>query len=516
MPVANRRQQALPLLMSPSALNGNKLFPIFLKLENLRVLIIGGGKIGLEKIEAVLGNSPGTQVTLVAPSVLPEIYTLQSHHPLVQIHLREYVVSDLENQDLVITATGNRTLSEQIKAEAKHKSLLVNVADTPDLCDFYLGSIVQKGDLKIAISTNGKSPTMAKRVKEVLNDVFPDETQEVLENLSAIRGQLKGDFERKVKHLNEITAVMVAKKPAPGVRFTRNIKVATLYSLAVITLMIIGHLLLTYLPVGGLRILAGNIYDHLDPRILLYISGGFIAQMIDGAFGMAYGVSVTTFLLSLGIPAITPAVASASMHASEIFTTGSSSLVYMRYKNVNMKLFRKLLLPGALGAIAGAFAISYISKDYIKLVKPLVALYTLFLGVIIILRATRVGTNKSKKIKRIVPVAAAGGFLDSIGGGGWGPIVTTSLIAGGRNLRYAVGSSHLAKFFVAIISTITFISIIGLQHWQIIFGLVIGGMIAAPFSIYFSNKLPIKTGLITVGSVVIVVSLRILILTFLR
>lgn len=502
--------------MSPSNLHGNKLFPIFLKLENLRVLIIGGGKIGLEKIEAVLGNSPATRVTLVSQTVLPEILALKVRFPHIVLQLKSYEAADLENQDLIITATGNRELSGQIKTDAREKNLLVNVADTPDLCDFYLGSIVQKGDLKIAISTNGKSPTMAKRVKEVLNDVFPDETQEVLENLSVIRGKLKGDFESKVKHLNEITSVMVGVKPVRKNGFYRNIRVATLYSLAVILLMIIGHILLTYIPVMGMKTLVSNIYASLDPGILLYISGGFIAQMIDGAFGMAYGVSVTTFLLSLGIPAITPAVASASMHASEIFTTGSSSLVYMRYKNVNMKLFRKLLLPGALGAIGGAFAISFISKDYLKLVKPLVAFYTLTLGLIIIFRAVRTGTSKSRKIKRIVPVAAAGGFLDSVGGGGWGPIVTTSLIAGGRNLRYAVGSSHLAKFFVAIISTITFISIIGLQHWQIIFGLVIGGMIAAPFSIYLSNKLPIKAGLITVGSVVVLVSLRILILAFLK
>jgi len=230
--------------------------------------------------------------------------------------------------------------------------------------------------------------------------------------------------------------------------------------------------------------------------------------------GMAYGVSVTTFLLSLGLPAITPAVASASMHASEIFTTGSSSLVYMRYKNVNMKLFKKLLIPGALGAIGGALAISFISKEYFSVVKPIVATYTLILGLIIIIRAIRVSNRKAKKFKNIQPIAAAGGFLDSVGGGGWGPIVTTSLIAGGRNFRYAVGSSHLAKFFVALISTLTFFTVIGISHWQIIFGLVIGGMVAAPISIYFSNKIPIKAGLILVGSLVIIVSLRIIIMTF--
>src|SRR5207245_331354 len=128
-----------------------------------------------------------------------------------------------------------------------------------------------------------------------------------------------------------------------------------------------------FVPLTGFKDLVTGVIGKLDSHMMLYIAGGFTAQMIDGALGMAYGVSVTTFLLSLGIPAITPAIASASMHASEIFTTGSSSLVYMRYKNVNMKLFRKILWPGALGAVAGALAISFVSKKYFSIVKPVIA-----------------------------------------------------------------------------------------------------------------------------------------------
>jgi siroheme synthase-like protein len=494
----------------------NKLFPVFLKMETLHILIVGGGKIALEKVTSVLSNSPATRVLLVAPEILPELFLLKNEYPSFVIKQREYETSDLDQVDLLISATGNRVFGERIRKDAQDRRLLVNIADTPELCDFYLGAIVSKGDLKIAISTNGKSPTIAKRFKEVLNDAFPGEIQEVLENLSTIRTSLKGDMAEKVKQLNAITSVLVMKKTEPGKHILKRIRIAVAYSCVVLFLMILGHILFAYMTEANLRNLAENIYRNLDKHLFLYIAGGFVAQMIDGALGMAYGVSVTTFLLSLGLPVITPAVASASMHASEIFTTGSSSLVYMRYKNVNMKLFRKLVLPGAIGAVAGAMAISFISKEWIQIVKPLVALYTLSLGLIIIFRAVKISSRKAKKIRRIVPVAAAGGFLDSVGGGGWGPIVTTSLIAGGRNLRYAVGSSHLAKFFVAIISTITFICLIGLQQWQIMFGLIIGSMIAAPISIYFSNKIPIKGGLILVGVVVILVSLRILILTFIR
>jgi uncharacterized protein len=497
-----------------SEVANNKLFPVFLKLENLNVLLVGGGAIAHEKLSAILNNSPQTKIKLVAESISEEIKQLAAGISSIELNERKYARSDLKNVNIAISAVGDLALSEEIKKDANEAGVLLNAADKPSLCDFYLGSIVQKGDLKIAISTNGKSPTMAKRIKETLNDVFPDETQEVLENLFTIRENLKGNFDHKVKTLNHITKELALPKQKPNT--AKRIRVAAFYSLAVIVLMLAGHLILSYVPAESLRDLGNVIMSNLDENFVLFVLGGFIAQMIDGALGMAYGVSVTTFLLSLGIPAITPAVASASMHASEIFTTGSSSLVYMRYKNVNIKLFKKLLIPGILGAVLGAASVAFISKDDILWVKPLVAIYTLILGSLIVIRALNVSLRKKNKIRKIFPVALIGGYLDSLGGGGWGPIVTTSLVAGGRNLRYSIGSSHLAKFFVALISTITFFMIIGLSHWQIIFGLVIGGMVAAPISIYFSNKVPTKKGLVLVGTLVIIISLKTIIQTLLR
>lgn len=296
---------------------------------------------------------------------------------------------------------------------------------------------------------------------------------------------------------------------------SRKLKVATWYSLGILVLLGISYFAYTLLPHNEIGNACSYLKEHMDKYLFLYMLGGFLAQLIDGALGMAYGVSVTTFLLSLGLPGITPAVASASMHASEIFTTGSSSLIYMRYKNINMKLFRKLLWPGAIGAVLGASVISLISKQYIVIVKPIIGVYTLILGVLIIVKAIKVSQRKTKKVKYIQPIAALGGFFDSVGGGGWGPIVTTSLIAGGRHLRYSIGSSHLAKFFVAIISTATFFIMIGVEHLQIIFGLIVGGMIAAPISIFISRKIPVKGGLILVGALVIIVSLRNIIQIFL-
>lgn len=186
-------------------MEGNNLFPVFLKLEFLQTLIVGGGHVGLEKLSAILKNSPHARVTLVARSIQDGIKELASKHPAVKLEERNFKLWDLWDKDLVLLATDNRTLHESIRTFARSKRLLINVADTPDLCDFYLGSVVTRGNLKIGISTNGKSPTVAKRIREYLEDALPENTNDVLENMNRIREQIKGDFANKVKVLNEIT-----------------------------------------------------------------------------------------------------------------------------------------------------------------------------------------------------------------------------------------------------------------------------------------------------------------------
>lgn len=241
--------------------------------------------------------------------------------------------------------------------------------------------------------------------------------------------------------------------------------------------------------------------SQLSGDFLFFVMAGFIAQMIDGALGMAYGVSASTFLMTLGV---SPAAASASIHTSEIFTSGVSGLMHLRFRNVNKKLLKTLLLPGVIGAALGAYILSSLEvyKDFIR---PVIALYTLYLGVLIIRKALIGGRNRIKT-KNIPRLAVFGGFMDSIGGGGWGPIVSSTLIAGGRHPRYTIGSVNLAEFFVALASSVTFLAVIGLHHWQIIAGLILGGIVAAPIAAYFSKSLPIKTMLILVGVVVIAVS----------
>ncbi|WP_337041447.1 precorrin-2 dehydrogenase/sirohydrochlorin ferrochelatase family protein [Emticicia sp. 17c] len=185
----------------------NTLFPIFLKLEELHTLIVGGGNVGLEKLEAVLRNSPQARVTLVAPEIRDEIKALAQKHRVTLIYAA-YANTHLENADIVIAGTNDKAVNKQVQEDCKARKILVNIADTPDLCDFYLSSVVQKDDLKIAISTNGKSPTFAKRFREILEEILPDNLQETLDNLQTIRNKLKGDFQEKVQKLNEITRVM--------------------------------------------------------------------------------------------------------------------------------------------------------------------------------------------------------------------------------------------------------------------------------------------------------------------
>ncbi len=186
----------------------NTLFPIFVKAEQLRILIVGGGYVGLEKVSAVLANAPTAPVTLVAPEIRSEIHELAAQHPNLTLLLERYTPDLLPGHDLVIVGTNDKAVNRQAQQDCKARRILVNVADTPDLCDFYLSSVVRKGDLKIAISTNGKSPTFAKRFREMLEDILPDTIQETLDNLTAIRKQLTGDFVAKMDRLNEITKVL--------------------------------------------------------------------------------------------------------------------------------------------------------------------------------------------------------------------------------------------------------------------------------------------------------------------
>lgn len=194
----------------------NELFPIFLKVHELDVLIVGGGNVALEKLTFLLKGSPNAKVTVVAKMFRKDIHELAADHHSVKLIERAFDEADLNGKQLAILATDNRLLHEQIKTIAKQKGILTNVADTPDLCDFYLGGVVTKGDLKIAISTNGKSPTLAKRLRQVFEEELPNDTQELIDNLNSFRKTLKDDFGHKVRTLNELTATLLSRSQDPN------------------------------------------------------------------------------------------------------------------------------------------------------------------------------------------------------------------------------------------------------------------------------------------------------------
>lgn len=495
----------------------NTLYPIFLKLERLSLLIIGGGKIALEKLESILGNSPNTFIKLVAKEIIPEIRSLQSRFPNLTLYERAYNIYDFKDVDLAVIAVNDIVLAGQIRNLAYQQKVLVNVADKPDLCDFYLGSIVKKGSLKIAISTNGKSPTIAKRLRETFTEIIPDEMDDVLENMQNIRNQLKGDFNYKVKELNRVTTEYLSDEKNDQSKLDLDIeKLISITKIAQrkanIYLAIIGVLLL--FGVLGFIIYQFNLSSDIqiflskDGHIFYWmLLAGFLAEIVAGSMGMGYGVICTTILLLLNVP---PPVVSASIHSAESFTTAAGSFSHYKLGNVNKKMVLVLFPLAIIGSVIGALTLSHYGEYYAHIVKPIIACYTLYLGVNILRNAFKEKIKertKTKKRTNLRVLGLVGGFIDSFAGGGWGPLVTGTLIKEGRIPRYVVGSSTVAKFLLTITSAVTFIFTIGIHHWNIVLGLLLGGIFTAPFSAMLTSKLPTKKMFVVVGIVVIVMSL---------
>lgn len=473
----------------------NALYPIFVKFENFDILIVGGGNVGLEKITSVLNNSPRAHVTLVGETILPEIRSFAANFENVILLEKAFEPSDLDDKNFAIIATDNKELNHSIKLLTESRRILTNVADTPDLCDFYLGSIVQKGDLKIAISTNGKSPTIAKRLKEVLNAALPNELDAVLQNMHQIRNKLNGNFAHKVKVLNRLTRSLAINGEELGTR-----PVARAWRrIATIAMAAFGLLLFTNI------IFVTGLHDQVEPQFWAFLLIGFLAQMVDGMLGMGYGVTSAIGLMSMNVNV---AAISASIHTAEIFTAGASGYSHYKFGNINKKLFKAILIPGIIGAIAGALLLMYLDVNGSKFVKLLLAVYMMVLGVRILTKAFQQNAVK-KKVKNVGWLAGAGGFLDSFGSGGWGPLVTGTLITKGKTPRHVVGSVSLSEFFVTLASALTFFTVLGIQHWQVTLGLLLGGVVAAPIAAKLTGKLPRKQMMIGVGGIIVIWSMQI-------
>lgn len=235
-------------------------------------------------------------------------------------------------------------------------------------------------------------------------------------------------------------------------------------------------------------------------EILLYVAVGFAAQLVDGALGMAYGVMASSVLLSTGVP---PAVASACVHAAEVFTTGTSGMAHWWAGNIDRRLVLRLVLPGMIGGAIGAYVLSIVPGE---LIRPWVSAYLLVLGFIILWKAYRQPDPHSEPPKGVEPLGLFGGMLDAMGGGGWGPLVTSTLLGFGAAPRTVIGSVNLTEFFVTLTISATFVATIGISLWPIVAGLVIGGVLAAPFAALTVRHFPTRGLMIVVGAVVIALS----------
>ena len=481
----------------------NTLFPVFLKTETAHFLIVGGGNVGLEKAETLLKQNSSIRLTIVATYFHPKLTKIISQHENISFFERSFEEKDLENKDFVIITTDKPEINLEVRELAKAKGIKVNAADQPDLCDFYLGSIVTKGNLKIAISTNGKSPVLARRMREYFTEVIPDNIEDNINDLNKFRSNHKGSFQEKLADLNEITSGFQKNKKQKNSKKYKQLA----FTLAVSFLMLfIGYGLSTIVSISDVKYGLSHVPNEFYGMLLI----GFLAQLVDGAVGLGYGVTCATSMMLLGInlPAI-----SGSIHTAEMFSSGVSGYSHYKFGNVNKKLLLWLAIPGVFGAISGAMLLIYLGNKYVKIAYIVLSIYTMIIGIRLIILAYR-KVKEKKKIGNTGFLGFSGGFLDAFGGGGWGPIVTSTLLSKGRKSNYVVGTVSLAEFFVTLAAAVTFFASLGVSHWYIITGLILGGITAAPLAAKLAGKLPQKTALLLVATLVIVFSVRILLKVF--
>lgn len=423
-------------------------FPIFINASNNRILIVGGGKLAAESLNDIFQNITDPDITLVSLSISDDILLLLNENQSVKVFNRDFISDDFSEADLVIVATEDSVSDDKIVSILKENKKLYFLPNRPLESTFFLSD-----NSNIEISENTFIPL--------------------------INGEKKWR------------------------------RIAMVFFLAFV-LLLIGNILSFYIGFKDLEVAYNYLNANTDERFFWLFIVGFLAQLIDGALGMGYGVTCTAALLYIGIPL--PAISS-SIHTAEMFSSGASGFSHYKFGNINKKLFKNILIPGVLGAIIGALLLSYLGEKYAGIIKPILAAYTFILGLRILLNAFK--KNKiRKKTKRVGWLAGAGGFLDSFGGGGWGPLVTSTLISKGKTPRYVIGTVSLTEFFVTFASALTFFSVIGISHWQLIAALILGGVLAAPIAARLAGKLPVKAMFIGVGSLVIIWSLNVLLKTF--
>jgi uncharacterized membrane protein YfcA len=420
--------------------------PLQITSPDVEWVVIGGGLQAFESLSRLVSKGQQLSITVIAPVFSGKVEALLASNEQVRVLRKEYDAYDLSETHFVIAATDDEVLNECIRNEAALHRVLVCTPGAPHSSDFVM-------EENIAVQDSNK-------------------------------------------------------KESAGLWFQRNSEqpwkqLASQLVLAFL-LMVIGHIIISYLPLPSIQEIWVSAQPYFDKQFLFFVLAGFLAQMVDGMLSMGYGVTSATCLISFGV---NPVAVSAAIHTSEVFASGISGYSHYKFGNVNKKLFRHLVIPGVLGAILGALMLVFLGEKAGKWLMPVMALYAGFLGLKILFKAFQL-QPKNRKVKRVGWLAGMGGFLDSFGGGGWGPIVTSSLIAKGRSPKYTIGSVSLTEFFVTLASAVTFFVTVGVSHWNIVLGLLIGGAVAAPFAARLAGKLPRKTMMIAVGIMVMVWCIR--------
>lgn len=472
-----------------------QLLPLYFDTQNLSVLLVGGGSVALQKLNQVLSNSPQTKIGIVGDCISDELKSVAEEIETIEICERKYSIADIEEADLIIIAVESPLEKRQIKTDALAKGKFIHVAGEPSASNFFLD------DSELENEILNTAATKEKHQENIGNDL-----QDILKNLQTYEFGVNEAFDEKVKQLNDITKVLLAKQinlKKVSTPVSKKWQRIVFFSLLAFLFMILGHTVLSFIPFRDIVDYAGKIPAYVDTQsFLLMMLCGFLAQMADGSLGMGYGTISTTFLLANGV---NPAIVSSRVHAARVFSSGVSGFSHHRFGNINKKLFKTLVIPGVIGAVFGA-TLAFFAQDYSDWVRIPVSLYTIYLGIFIIRKAYK-KRNPLNKVKRAGWLATAGGFLDAFAGGGYGSLVTSTLISKRKSPRFVIGSVCLSEFFVVLASSITFFIFLKSIPFLDVAGLIIGGLIAAPIAVRLVGKLPLKIMFLLIGSLVILTSI---------
>lgn len=499
-----------------SLFQDHKMHPFFLNLERIPLVIAGSDEVILKFLKEVTENSTSRKISVFDFYFSEEFLNFSKQQSQIQLFEKNLEINDLQEFCLLLISTEHFYQEENLLKVSRKKNVLVHIIGKPEISDFSLLSVIKKESVTLGISSNDYAPEVQKRIDRIIENALPIDLDQFIEQLDFANKNPLMNRGEELKILDQITAEYLEKKEktkVPDVEFENFAKInKAVRRRANIYLGIIGGLL-------TIGILSYILFEfQLLPDISHFLSQdnhifykmlavGFGAEIVAGSMGMGYGVICTTLLLMMNVP---PPIVSSSIHSAESFTSLAGSISHFKLKNVNLKLVKALAIPAILGAIIGAVALSYFGEHYVHIVKPIISLYTLYLGINILKNAFK---KKEKKIQKnksgrnISMLGLVGGFIDSFAGGGWGPMVTGTLMKDGRTPRYVIGSSTMAKFILTVTSAATFALTLGIQHWNIILGLLIGGIITAPFSAMLTSRLPIKKMFVIIGCLIIIMSL---------